>query len=199
MFSAMPAVSIVLFRLYEGYRSGLPRTLVMKSLLFSAVITAAVLTGPAATAQVNRSGYVLPLDLAVEVAHVAVRTCAAQGWSVTAVVVDTAGLIRVQMRGDHSTVHTDVTAFRKGYTVVSMGPIFGFDRSGVFGDLVRASPNGAGSALTTIPNVIALAGGVAIRKGDEIVAAIGVGGAPGGDKDEKCAAAGVAAISDRAR
>jgi uncharacterized protein GlcG (DUF336 family) len=42
-----------------------------------------------------------------------------------------------------------------------------------------------------------LAGGVAIKAGDEIVAALGVGGAPGGDKDEACARAGVAKIQDR--
>jgi uncharacterized protein GlcG (DUF336 family) len=42
-----------------------------------------------------------------------------------------------------------------------------------------------------------LAGGVAIKRGDEIVAALGVGGAPGGDKDEACAEAGVAKIRER--
>jgi uncharacterized protein GlcG (DUF336 family) len=44
---------------------------------------------------------------------------------------------------------------------------------------------------------MALPGGVAIKRHDEIVAALGVGGAPGGDKDEACAEAGVARIRSR--
>lgn len=54
-----------------------------------------------------------------------------------------------------------------------------------------------GPALSSLPDVLPLAGGVAIKAGDEIVAALGVGGAPGGDKDEACARAGVAKIQDR--
>jgi uncharacterized protein GlcG (DUF336 family) len=41
-----------------------------------------------------------------------------------------------------------------------------------------------------------LPGGVAVKLHDEIVAGIGVGGSPGGDKDEVCAAAGAAKIQD---
>ena len=161
------------------------------------VACAALLPTQSLSAQVGRSGYSLPLDLAVEAAQVAVQTCAGKGWPVTATVVDTSGLVRVQLKGDGSVVHTSDTAFRKAYTVVSMGPIFGFDRSSEFVQLVARYPGGAGASLTTVPNVIALAGGVAIKLGSETVAAIGVGGAPGGDKDEACAAAGVAAIASR--
>jgi uncharacterized protein GlcG (DUF336 family) len=47
-----------------------------------------------------------------------------------------------------------------------------------------------------LPNIAPLPGGVAIKAGDEIVAALGVSGSPGGDKDEACAQAGVASIKD---
>ena len=40
-------------------------------------------------------------------------------------------------------------------------------------------------------------GGVPIKFGDETIGGIAVAGAPGGDKDEACANAGVAKISDR--
>jgi uncharacterized protein GlcG (DUF336 family) len=40
-------------------------------------------------------------------------------------------------------------------------------------------------------------GGVPIKAGKETIGAIGVSGAPGGDKDEACANAGLAKISDR--
>lgn len=48
------------------------------------------------------------------------------------------------------------------------------------------------AALTSITNVLALAGGVAIKRNNEIVAALGVGGSPGGDKDEAYAGVGAA-------
>jgi uncharacterized protein GlcG (DUF336 family) len=41
------------------------------------------------------------------------------------------------------------------------------------------------------------AGGLPILSKGVVVGAIGVGGAPGGDKDEACASAGLAKIKDR--
>jgi len=41
------------------------------------------------------------------------------------------------------------------------------------------------------------AGGVPIKLGNEIIGGIGAAGAPGGDKDEACAKAGLAKIADR--
>jgi Haem-degrading len=40
-------------------------------------------------------------------------------------------------------------------------------------------------------------GGIPIKVGNDTIGAIGASGAPGGDKDEACAAAGLAKISDR--
>jgi uncharacterized protein GlcG (DUF336 family) len=40
-------------------------------------------------------------------------------------------------------------------------------------------------------------GGVPIKVGNETIGAFGISGAPGGDKDEACANAGLAKISDR--
>ena len=42
-----------------------------------------------------------------------------------------------------------------------------------------------------------LGGGVPIRAGDQVIGAIGVGGAPGGHLDEQCAEAGIEKIRDR--
>lgn len=55
-----------------------------------------------------------------------------------------------------------------------------------------AAMGSGGPALTSITNVLALAGGVAIKRNNEIVAALGVGGSPGGDKDEAYAGVGAA-------
>lgn len=78
-----------------------------------------------------------------------------------------------------------------------MGRIFGFDRTSAYAEAVSKNPAGASSALFNLPDVIALPGGVAIKRGDEIVAGLGVGGGPGGDRDEACAQAGVDKIADR--
>lgn len=150
-----------------------------------------------ALAQVAQSGYSLPLALAVEAATTAIDACKAKGWPVSAFVVDTSGVVQLHLKGDHSTIHTKDSAFRKAYTVVTMGPIFGFDRTSAFADTVSKNPAGANSSLFNLPDIIAVAGGVAIKRGNEIVAGLGIGGAPGGDRDEACAAEGVAKIAAR--
>jgi uncharacterized protein GlcG (DUF336 family) len=147
-----------------------------------------------AIAQVAESGYFLPLALSAKAATKAIATCASNGYPVSAVVVDTSGVIKLEAKGDHSTIHTTTSAFRKAYTVVTFGPIFRFDASSAFAALVAKNPNGA--ALATLPDIAPLAGGVAIKAGDEVVGALGVSGSPGGDKDEACAQAGVASIKD---
>jgi uncharacterized protein GlcG (DUF336 family) len=163
---------------------------------FSLALVAAFAVFPlrSAIAQVGESGYSLPLALAVKAATKAIATCASNGYPVSAVVVDTSGVIKLEAKGDHSTIHTTTSAFRKAYTVVTFGPIFRFDASSAFAALVAKNPNGA--ALATLPDIAPLAGGVAIKAGDEVVGALGVSGSPGGDKDEACAQAGVANIKD---
>ena len=154
-----------------------------------------MLSAAPAIAQVAQSGYSLPLNLAIEAAAEAIRTCEATGYNVTATVVDSSGVVKLQAKGDHSTIHTKDSSFRKAYTVVTLGPIFRFDATSRFVELVAKSPSGP--ALVSLPDILPLAGGVAVKRGDEIVAALGVGGAPGGDKDEACAEAGVVKIRDR--
>jgi uncharacterized protein GlcG (DUF336 family) len=158
------------------------------------VAASAVLPLGSALAQVGQSGYSLPLALAVKAATKAIATCASNGYPVSAVVVDPSGVIKLEAKGDHSTILTTTSAFRKAYTVVTFGPIFRFDASSTFAALAAKNPSGA--ALATLPDIALLPGGVAIKVGDEIVAALGVGGSPGGDKDEACAQAGVESIKD---
>src|SRR6476660_1748572 len=163
---------------------------------FSAAFVAAFAVFPlgSATAQIGESGYSLPLALAMKAATKAIATCAGNGYPVSAVVVDPSGVITLEAKGDHSTILTTTSAFRKAYTVVTFGPIFKFDASSTFAALAAKNPSGA--ALATLPDIALLPGGVAIKVGDEVVGALGVAGSPGGDKDEACAQAGVASIKD---
>ena len=163
---------------------------------FSSALAAAFAVLPlgSTVAQIGESGYSLPLALALKAATNAIAACASNGYPVSAVVVDPSGIIKLEAKGDHSTVHTTTSAYRKAYTVVTFGPIFRFDASSAFAALLAKNPNGA--ALATLPDIAPLAGGVAIKAGDEIIAALGVSGSPGGEKDEACAQAGVASIKD---
>jgi uncharacterized protein GlcG (DUF336 family) len=48
-----------------------------------------------------------------------------------------------------------------------------------------------------IPNVTMIAGGMIVQSAESTLGGIGIGGAPGGDKDEACAKAGLSAVQDR--
>jgi uncharacterized protein GlcG (DUF336 family) len=165
-----------------------------KTIAIALACAATTLTGPA-SAQTSDYHYVLPLALAVEAASEAVRVCAQNGYLVTATVVDMDGVTQVELRGDGATIHTRESSYDKAYTVVTLGPIFNFDTAGAFFDLVKTSPYAP--RLAAMTNVMALPGAVAFKSKNAIVAALGVGGAPGGDKDEVCARAGVAKVAGR--
>ena len=152
-------------------------------------------TASSQSPQTSDYRYVLPLNLALEAASEAIRLCTEHGYRVTATVVDMDGVPQVALRGDGATVHTHESSFQKAYTVVTLGPMFNFDTSGEFFNLVKTNPYAP--RLATVTNVMALPGAVAFKAKGVTVAALGVGGAPGGDKDEVCARAGVAKVSNR--
>ena len=59
------------------------------------------------------------------------------------------------------------------------------------------SQKNAGAAnLKDIPGFLLLGGGVPVKVGNEVIGAVGVGGAPGGHLDEQCAVAGIAKVAD---
>lgn len=165
--------------------------------IFALATSSLLFGGQPAPAQVSKSGYVLSLDLASEAAREAVKVCAGNGYDVTATLVDVAGTPQVVLRGDHSTIHTKDTSFRKAYTVVTMGPIFHFNRLSQFLAILDKYLPLAAQSLVATPNVSALPGAVAIEAHGEIVGGLGVGGSPGGDKDEECAMAGMLKIQDK--
>jgi uncharacterized protein GlcG (DUF336 family) len=170
----------------------------MKKTILIALLSGATALSGAASSQPSQTSayhYVLPLSLALEAATEAVRVCSQHGYLVTATVVDMDGVPQVAIRGDGATVHTAESSFEKAFTVITLGPMFNFDTSGAFFELVKTNPYAP--RLATVRNVMALPGAVAFKSKNAIVAALGVGGAPGGDKDEVCAHAGVAKVADR--
>jgi uncharacterized protein GlcG (DUF336 family) len=137
----------------------------------------------------------LSLALAQQAAQSAVKHCEASGYHVTAAVVDRSGELKVLLKGDDSSVHTRDTAFRKAYTVVTLGPIFNYETSSEIAKAFNGKP--AEVSFAEIPNIALLSGAAAIKVDGKIVASLGVGGAPGGDKDEACALKGIEEVSGK--
>lgn len=137
----------------------------------------------------------LPAALAMEAVNEAVTVCARRGYFVTAVIVDTDGVRQAELRGDYAAVHAGGGAYGKAYTAVSLAPIARVDSTAAMAKRVAADP--ALSGLLYLPDIVLIAGGVTIKVGEEVVAGIGVAGAPGGNNDEECARAGIEKIRDR--
>jgi uncharacterized protein GlcG (DUF336 family) len=64
--------------------------------------------------------------------------------------------------------------------------------SGEFAAGVKGNPT-AGALM--LNNIVAAQGALPIKVGDDTIGAIGVSGAPGGEKDEACAKAGIDKVS----
>lgn len=159
-----------------------------KQILAATVLFAAAVGS--AQAQAVRTEKNISLGLAMEAAAAAVASCTAGNYNVTATVVDRAGQIRAQLRADNAGPHTNDTSRRKAFMSATMRT-----NSGTIAENVAKNPGAAGVAQIT--DFIMLAGGVPIRSGNEVIGAIGVGGAPGGNLDEACANAGIDKIKDR--
>jgi uncharacterized protein GlcG (DUF336 family) len=133
---------------------------------------------------------ILPLALAIEAAQTAIATCNGQGYKVSAVIVGRTGVTKLLAAGDGASVDSRELARRKAYTSAI--------RKISSGELAkRASQPGAFNPALYNTELVLLQGGLPIKAGDETIGAIGVSGAPGGDKDEACASSGLSKISDR--
>jgi hypothetical protein len=58
-----------------------------------------------ADAQVERSGYSLPLNLAMEAAAEAIRTCEVNGYNVTVTIMDSSGVVKLLAKGPQHDPH----------------------------------------------------------------------------------------------
>jgi uncharacterized protein GlcG (DUF336 family) len=130
---------------------------------------------------------VLSVDAALAVAHAAIDKCHADGYRISLTVLDSSGLVKVQVRGDGTGPHTLEHSRRKAYTALT------FKRTSA--ETAKAWATGT-TPPPVIEGTVGAAGGVPIRAGDEVIGAIGVSGAPGGEKDEACANAGIVRIAD---
>ena len=129
-------------------------------------------------------------DIALVMAQTALEHCRQDGFKVGVSVVDRGGHVLVTLRDHGAAHHTVELAQRKAYT----SRIFR-QTSKEFSQRLHDNPISAG--LGTTSGVLASVGGIPIKVGDEVVGGIGVSGAPGGDRDEACARAGLAKVADQ--
>jgi uncharacterized protein GlcG (DUF336 family) len=126
--------------------------------------------------------------MAMTMAETAIATCKTNGYAVSAHVVGRNGEVIVAMRGDNTGPHTLENSMKKAYTARS------FRRpSGDFGDSIKDNFTAGALHLT---NIVPTRGALPIKVGEDTIGAIGVSGAPGGEKDEACAKAGLDKVAD---
>ncbi len=118
-----------------------------------------------------------------------IEQCTRDGYKVSVVIVDNAGVVRASLRGDGTNPHTMEFARKKAYTARTRGQ--------TSLEFMKLTDNPANAYLRQIPDVVAVGGGVPIKIGDVTIGAVGVSGAPGGERDEVCANAGIAKVVDQ--
>ena len=128
-------------------------------------------------------------EAALKAAMAALEKCRAEGYQVAVAVVDRMGNMQVMIRDRFAGAHTPETARRKAWTATSF-------RTNTTDMLEITGPGQAQSGVRHVTGALMLGGGMLIEAGGSLVGAIGVSGAPGGDQDDLCAAAGIAAIED---
>jgi len=158
--------------------------------LIGATAIVTVTAGPALAAYALIVTHRIPATLALKAVGEAVKVCAAEGYTESAVLVDTGGNQQASMRGDGAGLATLENADHKAYTAVADK----VDTSA----LVAKAQSGAemSPALSRLPRLILAPGGVVIIFNNEIIGAIGASGSPFGAKDEACARACAATIID---
>lgn len=153
----------------------------------ASIAVAAMLSSPA-SAQGIVTQKNLSLALAQEIANAAIAKCRAMGYRASVSVLDRDGLPIVMLHDDGAGLSTNEGSDRKAYTAVSFK-----QPSAAFVKRLQDRPDTVGSRHYT--RVLALAGGLPIKVGDEVIGAVGISGTPG--KDDECAQAGIDKVADQ--
>jgi uncharacterized protein GlcG (DUF336 family) len=158
----------------------------------AALLAALVLSTPMALAQPAAGTFTsksLTPETALVAARAALESCRKAGYQVGVAVVDRAGLPQVFLRDRYAGAHTVQVAIDKAWTAAS----FRIPTTALAAETQAGKPM---SGIRGQPRVVAAGGGLVIEAAGSVVGAIAVSGAPGGDADDACAKAGIAAIAD---
>lgn len=162
----------------------------MKSLL---ILVAAALTATQALADDDNAFVdfkVLKPEVAQTMADAALLACRDAGYQVGVTVVDRFGVPQVYIRDRFAGAHVYETSRRKAWTAVSF-------RTNTTDLAVETQSGKIASGIRHLSEALPLGGGLVVYEGGgEMVAGIGVSGAPGPDLDDICAQAGIDAVED---
>ncbi len=154
-----------------------------------AVLVAATAALPASMlAQALPSQKMLTIEVAQTIAQEAMMRCRADGYRITVTVVDHANVLKAFLRDDGATMATVEVGRMKTNSVMAFGRA-----SGPPQNLPADTP----APPPVVPGTINAIGGVPIKVGDQLIGAVSVSGAPGGDKDAACANAALAKVADK--
>lgn len=128
------------------------------------------------------------MELARDLATEAINTCREAGYQVSAVVVDRHGIVRASLRDDLAPRFTLQIAEDKANIVVLSGTSSGQLRE------VRSDIR---QELNHVDGLLVMVGGLPIEAAGSRIGAIGVSGAPGGERDEACAQAALDKLAER--
>lgn len=158
----------------------------MKRLLLSALLLGGGVSAASATIGVL-SQKNITLGLADKLAQTVLQVCGKDNYNVAVTVVDRAGTLLVMKRMDNAGPHTVEASRMKAFTsVTTKTPT---------DNVMKGAQSNTGSAnLRDIPGFLLLAGGVPVKSGEQVIGAVGVGGAPGGHLDQACALEGLKSI-----
>jgi uncharacterized protein GlcG (DUF336 family) len=154
---------------------------------------AAALMSVAACVQAEDATFavrMMTVETALHAARTALEECRKAGFQVAVAVVDRAGLAQVVLRDRYAGAHTPEMALDKAWTAVS----FRMSTAALAEATEAGKP---ASGIRQRPRVAAVGGGVVIEGAGAVLGAIGVSGAPGGERDEACARAGIAAVQQQ--
>jgi uncharacterized protein GlcG (DUF336 family) len=161
----------------------------MSGRALAVAVALGLMSSGSASAEAVLQARLLSADAANSMVMAALAQCQKDSYRVSAAVVDRGGNLLAFVRDPLAGPHTAESSRRKAFTAATFGMT-----SAAFASLT-GNPGAAG--LKDLTGVFALAGGVPIKVGNEVLGGIGVGGAPGGEKDEACASAGLARVADQ--
>jgi len=158
----------------------------MRPVKLALLASISVFAAAPALAQAPQAEKNISMGLALAIIQGTLEQCTKDGYKVSITIVDKGGNVAAQIRGDGTSPHTMEFSRLKAYTARI--------RNQTSLQTMKELEDPARAPLRQIPGLVGVGGGVPIRAGTEVIGGIGVSGAPGGEKDEACANAGIAKV-----
>jgi len=158
----------------------------MHSAKFALFASISIFAAAPALAQAPQVEKNVSMALALAIIQGTIEQCTKDGYKVSVTIVGKGGIVAAQLRGDGTSPHTMEFSRLKAYTARI--------RNQTSLQTMKELEDPARAPLRQIPGLVGIGGGVPIKAGNETIGGVGVSGAPGGEKDEACANAGLARV-----